>query len=174
MAATRPHARLALAALAALALALPACAVEPVEPADSVRFAESTEFQGSAPEEELKANRARWEERGVADYGYTIFRACECEPEDAGPARVEVRGGETASVESVEGGPEIRREAFDSLDNFRELFRRVQAEMDAEPDELMAEYDAEWGFPVHLHVDPRRDVPGDERGFRVEAFEPLR
>ncbi|MEW5928023.1 MAG: DUF6174 domain-containing protein [Gemmatimonadota bacterium] len=174
MSATRPHARLALAALAALALALPACAVEPVEPADSVRLAESTELQESAPEEELKANRERWESWGVEDYGYTILRECECEPEDAGPARVEVRGGETASVEPVEGGPEIRREAFDSLDNFRELFDRVQAEMEAGPDEIEAGYDAEWGYPVYLHVDPRHDVAGDERGFRVEAFEPLR
>lgn len=160
MSATRPHARRALAALAALALALPACAVEPEPVTDA--------------ESELAANRERWESRGVEDYGYTLRRACECEPEDAGPARVEVRRGETASVEAVEGGPEIRREAFDSLDNFRELFRRVEAEMDAKPDELTAEYDAEWGFPVYLHVDPRRDVRGDERGFRVDAFEPLR
>jgi hypothetical protein len=157
---TRPHARRALAALAALALALPACAVEP-EPATDA-------------ESELAANRERWESRGVEDYGYAIRRDCECGREEAGPARVEVRGGETASVESVEGGPEVRREAFDSLDNFRELFRRVQAEMEAKPDELEAGYDAEWGYPVYLHVDPRRDVPGDERGFRVDAFEPLR
>ncbi|HEX8274775.1 MAG TPA: DUF6174 domain-containing protein [Longimicrobiaceae bacterium] len=156
----RPHARRTLAVLAALALALPACAVEP-EPATDA-------------ESELAANRERWESRGVEDYGYAIRRACECEPEEAGPARVEVRGGETASVGAVEGGPEIRREAFDSLDNFRELFRRVQAEMEAKPDELKAGYDAEWGYPVYLHVDPRRDVPGDERGFRVDAFAPLR
>lgn len=160
MPATRPHARRALAALAALALALPACAVEP-EPATDA-------------ESELAANRERWESRGVEDYGYTIARQCECAPEDAGPARVEVRGGETASVQAVEGGPEVRREAFDSLDNFRELFRRVQDEMDARPDELKAEYDAEWGYPVYLHVDPRRDLAGDERGFRVDVFEPLR
>ena len=160
MPATRPHATWALAALAALALALPACAVEPEPTTDA--------------EAELAANRERWESRGVEDYAYTILRACECEPEDAGPARVEVRRGETASVTGVEGGPKIRREAFDSLDNFRELFERVQAGMDAKPDEFRAEYDAEWGFPVYLHVDPRRDVPGDERGFRVDAFEPVR
>jgi hypothetical protein len=173
MSATRPAATRALAALAALVLALPACAEEPVDPADSVSFGESTEFEKSAAEAELEASRAQWEERGVRDYTYTIRRACECEPADPGPARVEVRCGETAFVGSVEGGPRVRREAFDSLDNFRELFDRVQAEMDTKPDELKAEYDAEWGYPVYLHVDPRRDVPGDERGFRVDAFEPL-
>lgn len=152
----------ALAGAAIALIALQACATElaPVGP--------------SLSWEELQENRELWESRRVYDYTYVIQRSCRCEPEVTNPAVVEVRDGETVSVTALDPDRPIRTEAFDSLDNFRELFDFVQAAMEEKPDELTDRYDPEWGYPVYLFVDPRYDTKGDEHGFTVEGFEPLR
>ncbi|HEV2147956.1 MAG TPA: DUF6174 domain-containing protein [Longimicrobiaceae bacterium] len=163
MSQTRPNRRWALAGIAGAVLVLQACAHElaPVGPSLSTK-------------EDLYANRELWESRRVGDYRYTIQRSCRCEPEVTNPALVEVRDGKTASVTALDPMRPIRTQVVDSLDNFWELFDFVQAAMEQGPDKLVAEYDPEWGYPVYLFVDPRRDVEGDEHGFQVERFEPLR
>lgn len=171
MTATRPTAKWALAALAAVTMQ--ACAAESPGPAGipeggGARAAAGA-YDGRA--EELGANRERWEAAGVEDYRYVVRQLCACDPESY---LVEVRGGEAVAVTPVGGERERRTWRVDSLDNFRELFDRVQAEMESRPDGLKAAYDPEWGYPVYLYVDPRRDVAGDERGFGVERFEPIR
>jgi hypothetical protein len=171
MTATRPAAQWALAALAALTMQ--ACATEPAGPLGTPDGARArgaaAAYDGRA--EELRANRERWEGAGVEDYRYVIRQVCACDPESY---LVEVRRGEAASVTPLGGERERLTWRVDSLDNFRELFDRVQAEMESRPDGLKAAYDPEWGYPVYLYVDPRRDVAEDERGFSVERFEPTR
>ena len=162
MSQNRPNTAWALAGTMIAVVVLQACArdLAPVGP--------------SLSWEELHENRELWESRRVLDYAYTIQRSCRCEPEVTNPAVVEVRDGETVSVTALDPERPIRTEAVDSLDNFRKLFDVVQAAMEEKPDELTARYDPEWGYPVYLYVDPRHDSKGDERGFTVERFEPIR
>lgn len=176
MTTTRRTAKWALAVLAALAIQ--ACAAESTGPSAAARGAlaasEAREGgeggDGSAAAEELRAGRERWEAAGVEDYRYTVRTLCSCDPETF---VVEVRGGEAVSVTPVDGR-ELRTEAYDSLDNFRELFDRVGAAIESRPDGLKAEYDREWGNPLYLWVDPTVDLADEDFGWLVEKFEPLR
>ncbi|HEX7242157.1 MAG TPA: DUF6174 domain-containing protein [Longimicrobiaceae bacterium] len=166
----RRTAKWTLPAGAVLAMVLQACTPEQATLVSAVADPRVSREQ----EQELRASREQWEGAGVADYRYTVRRTCVCERDVAGPVLVEVREGRTVSVTPVERGVELRREAFDSLDNFRELFSYVEVALNGEHEVLAAEYDSRWGYPVSLYVDPRRGEIEDERGFVVEWFEPLR
>lgn len=154
-----PKAGQPLLALAALALALQSCALDP---------------PGRPGAADLRASRALWERQELRDYRYTIGRTCECLPEMVGPAVVEVRGGRTVSVTAARSGAAILPEAFERLDTVDELFAAVQEAMARDPDELRVRYDPRRGHPVSFFVDYDRDVGDDEHGFTVESFEPLR
>jgi hypothetical protein len=52
------------------------------------------------------------------------------------------------------------------------LFDRVASAIDLRPDAFVVMYDARYGLPSYLRVDPRSSAVDDEFAFRVTAFEP--
>ena len=154
-----PHSRtIARLPLLALALAAGACTGGP--------------FDASGARAELRAARAVWQRERPADYAYTVGRVCFCGQEVAGPVRVEVRGGQTVSVQTL-GGQSLRPGAFDDLDTVEELFRVVEDAIEADPYQLSAGYDTERGHPLSLAVDYDRRVVDEEGGFVVSDFTAL-
>ncbi|HEV2147955.1 MAG TPA: DUF6174 domain-containing protein [Longimicrobiaceae bacterium] len=144
--------------LALVILALQACSGGPFDPG-----------QGRA---ELRAARARWERQGISDYRYTIIKACgECMPESVAPARVEVRGGRTVSVEALFDARPIRREFFDAYDTVEDLFAVIEATLAENPYRFHASYDRRRGHPLSYSVDYDRQMVDDEGGFTVADFE---
>jgi hypothetical protein len=129
-------------------------------------------FDASGARGELRAARAVWQRERPADYAYTVGRVCFCGQEVAGPVRVEVRGGQTVSVQPL-GGQSLRQGAFDDLDTVEELFRAVEDAIEADPYQLSAGYDTERGHPLILSVDYDQRVVDEEGGFVVSDFTAL-
>ncbi len=143
-------------ALAALAVLLPSCEVSPTDLDRNTAFREA---------------REQWTLANVSSYSYTVRRNCFCAAATQGPARVEVRNGQTVSVTAAAGATAFDRAAFDAYDTVDELFQQVERAMDAKPFRLAVSYDTELGFPSEMFMNPGGNTADDESGFVVVDFQ---
>ena len=150
----------ASAAVLALALALGGCLLDVFAPA-------------SNQEDNLRTARELWQRQGITDYRYALLRRCFCPEEARGPVRVEVRGGQTASVVPVQSGQTVRTEQFATLDTVEELFATIEQIIARDPYLLTVRYDPERGFPTYVFADYERSAVDEENGFQVGEFQLL-
>lgn len=117
--------------------------------------------------------RARWEDRGPADYRMTVTNQCAfCGKIDAGPVEVVVRDGRIVSRTYLDDGsevPESFRKAFPDVDGlFDELENAIRT-----ADHVEAEFDPGLGYPVHTYVDYATTAADDEVGHTLSDFQVL-
>jgi hypothetical protein len=112
--------------------------------------------------------RAKWDTEAPSHYRYVedewAFAPFE------GPVRIEVEDGEIVQALVVE----TDQPASDARQlTIEDLFDKVQAELDGEPDDITIEYDDTYGFPASVDVDPIENAMDDEHGFTAQQFEDL-
>lgn len=117
-------------------------------------------------------DRALWESKQVRSYRFTLTTHA-FSPTAGQPVRVEVRDGQTVSVEPLSkdfrGNPDdlVR---FGTIDK---LFAVVEDAEQRGAERLEAKYDPTYGFPSDVNIDYRAAMADEEFGFEVEDFEPL-
>ena len=122
---------------------------------------------GSRTSNELSEAQARWAVAALNDYSFRLSIGCFCGY--AGQYSIEVHDGEVVSIESIDepypGG---------SLDPARltvdDLFEVLSRAVDNGADEILAEYDAELGYPRSINIDYYRDAVDDEISYNLIAF----
>lgn len=147
----------ALALLALLAF-LSGCAVlEPEAGADGRRA--------------LARARALWERVGPESYRYVYEPRCECPPTIARATWLTVQEGVVVDAYYLDGAEPVNTgpQVYGTVDS---LFARVQRAYDQHAAEVRVQYDPQFGYPVDVWIDWRRDVADEENGFGASSLEP--
>jgi hypothetical protein len=111
----------------------------------------------------LDTHRSQWRSLHLTDYSYVYEKggmAC------CYRVRITVRGGRVVNAE-------VLQHVFtDKNPTVDEVFAAARREMHV-ADHVHVEYDARYGFPRSVDVDPNDHTMDDEFGFRIEQFRSL-
>lgn len=119
-------------------------------------------------QEDLVAERQKWQSNHITEYTYRFQRICFCLPEFTEPGIVTVSNGKIASVMSTIDGNSLDPSVFLTIDG---LFDVLQAAIDSHAGDVVANYDASFGYPVSLDIDYVLGAVDDEISFRAGEFE---
>ena len=120
----------------------------------------------------LSQSRAVWEEQGFNTYRFTVAARCACSDDTGGPVRVSVIDGEFS--ESMALGAERSAAATPSvrLRTMTDLFDLIVTELAGSNHRLEADFDAVYGFPRRIEIDPSAEELDDETLILVTDFDP--
>lgn len=98
-------------------------------------------------------------------------RGCFCTPDTA--ARITVRGNVIVAAENVVSGEPLTRQQWSVYHPVDDLFVIIElAERDSEAT-VVAEYDALYGYPIGLGIDPKWWISDDEVSYSLTNFIPI-
>jgi hypothetical protein len=129
---------------------------------------------GSSQRLAYKQNRSLWESQAIHHYRFNLEIGCNCPWRDKMPLTVEVKNGGIISMVASNGG-----DITPYLDTFRphgtieSLFDTVDRVTSTWVYKFEAQYDATYGFPTSIVVDPFRTITDDAMGYYVTNFEVL-
>ncbi len=122
---------------------------------------------------DLTANRDRWEAAGIASYEYRYEKVCDCHRDTPAETIVTVESGLVVGVRYDRD--DYRTEIPVAEDNHRwfrtidDLFTLVEtASRNAVT--LRVSYEAELGYPAYIYIDYDRAMVGDEVELRVVSL----
>jgi hypothetical protein len=126
----------------------------------------ATGGMGIAHADMYEENLAKWKASAPAHYRYKQTQSCFC---PLTYYQVEAEGGrvikETSSPGTVETPPgQLQRHSIDSL------FALIKKSQDGNVDRLHVTYDARFGIPVEVHVDPIAQAVDEEYTIRITEF----
>ena len=155
---TRRNVKTALrsVALAGLAITIAACNVLPgasLSPRDLAL-------------RDLAVHQAQWQSKGIKSYSMTITRQCFCPSE---PLDVVVVDGVATKVTVGGKAPDPLQPAVAPL-TIQDLFVLVAAQNEAAS--MTVEWDATFGYPTSIQVDPIANAIDDEFGYTITNFRP--
>ena len=122
--------------------------------------------------EELAEARNRWAEARVDSYQFKFQRICFCAPDFVRSVRIEVLAGTVTSAVYVDTGEPISG-PLSSVPMIEDLFDEIQDAMDHDAFSLMADYDADIGYPTSVSIDFNEQTIDEEMAFSVSSFQLL-
>ncbi len=123
-------------------------------------------------QDELALARARWAVTNADDYSFEFRRACFCAPDFVRPVRIEVQDGTVTSAVYVDTEETIPP-PLTSVPTIDDLFDEIQAAMDGMAFSIIAEYDADMGYPTSVSIDHIENAIDDEMAFTVSSLQLL-
>ena len=116
----------------------------------------------TAPDFELRAARALWQQRQLASYDVTVSRSCECTAQMSGPVVVAVRSGEIVSRTYVMTGAAVEQRYASLFPSIDGLFATIDDARRRNAASVVVEYDRTLGFPTLIAIDYERMMADDE------------
>ena len=119
----------------------------------------------------FKQNRSLWESQTIHHYSFNLKIGCNCPWYDLMPLTVEVQNGEIVSM-VASNGEDITPylDTFRSHGTIENLFNRVDSATSVCMYKLEVQYDATYGFPTSIIIDPYRMITDDAIGYYVTNF----
>ena len=125
------------------------------------------------PEQEaLAAARARWALTNADSYVFEFQRSCFCAPETVRPVRIEVLDGVVSAAVYVDT-EEPMSPPLTSVPTIDHLFDEIREAMDRTAFSIIAEYDADLGYPTSVSIDYIQNAIDDEMAFIVSSLQLL-
>ena len=120
----------------------------------------------------LTQGEALWDAQQFDSYRFTVAARCACSDDTGGPVRVSVINGEFS--ESMALGAERKAAATPSirLRTLADLFDLIATELARTNNRLEADFDAVYGFPRRIQIDPSADELDDDILILVTDFDP--
>ncbi len=109
--------------------------------------------------------RALWEERAPREYSFVFELSCFCP--DLRPVVVLVRDGVVRDVRHADDLTPIPRESSYSYPSIEGIFRIVEQARTGAAFSVSAEFDAVYGYPRVVSVDPWEGIADDGWGYAV-------
>jgi hypothetical protein len=123
---------------------------------------------------ELEHAEQTWANAAIHDYQYTLTLACFCGsgPTQAAPGTysVVVSDDVVESAFDTGSGEYLSDDQAASLPTIDALFDRIEDAYDDDADHVDVSYDAVYGFPVDLAIDPIAGAIDDEIEYHVRDF----
>lgn len=128
-------------------------------------------FEAEGQDAALQSNQEDWQRLGIENYQFSFVRRCDCGPLAGRHLGATVNGSAVTVTDVADGNRAVFPEQ-DWPTTVPALFALVAAALESEPYELEVSYDADYGFPRKIRIDPERRVDGDESELVVERFDP--
>jgi hypothetical protein len=122
----------------------------------------------TAPDRELRAARALWNQRGPTSYDITVARYCECL--SSGPVLVSVRDGLVVSRTYLSNSTDVGLEYAEGYPTIEGLFGRIDDARRQHAASVDVQYDPSFGFPSMISIDYSRPAVDDEVTYRAYDF----
>ncbi len=120
----------------------------------------------------LEAARARWAETNAADYIFEFRRSCFCPPDFVRSVRIEVLDGVVSSAVYVDTEEAIPL-PLTSVPTIDDLFDEIGDALEGAAFSVIADYDADMGYPTSVSIDFIENAIDDEMAFTVSSFQLL-
>ena len=147
--------------IAVFALALSACA--------------NATASANQNQSELDQNQQTWQDANISHYRYNLAISCFCVFTQDMPLIIEVQDGEVVSMEYSTGNAidPSSLEYFQRFSTIDRIFEQLEKDSNGEADEVVAAYDATYGFPNDVKIDYVKEATDDEIWFTISDFELL-
>jgi hypothetical protein len=128
----------------------------------------------SADRQAFEKNHALWESQAIRHYRFNLKIGCMCPWYSLMPLTVEVQDDQIVSMVASNAG-----DITNYLDTFRRngtienLFATVDSAISRRVHKLAVQYDATYGFPTSIVIDPSGMIMDDETGYYVTDFKAL-
>lgn len=122
--------------------------------------------------DELALARARWTMTNADNYVFEFQRSCFCATDSVRPIRIEILDGLVSSASYTDTEEPISP-PFALVPTIDDLFDEVQGAVDGMASSVIANFDAEMGYPTSVQIDYIRDAIDDEVSFTVSSFQLL-
>ncbi len=120
----------------------------------------------------LDKNRSLWSESKIPNYRMTMEIRKTGHATPSGFALVEVRDGKAVSASPAPG---LQNGCWNDncakYDTVEKIFAIIENALKQNPDELITEYDAKYGYPKHLRMDIARTTFDDELMIKIRQLE---
>ena len=152
--------------------------VAPIAGALLLAACELSNLVGPDDFKELAAAEAQWRARSFEDYTYEIRILCFCPPEITQWTRVTVRAGAVTAAEAVDPNPPYPITSlryWTAIDSLFVDLRRTMTDRASRTylDEIVAEYDAELGYPTNIEYRAKANVADGGSQFLLRSVTPL-
>lgn len=115
---------------------------------------------------DLGMNVAKWNQKGISDYEFTLRKICFCPIEYTGPFVIKVVGGNIVSV----NGFDYKPETIGVLWTMDSLFDYIKSSIDKKPAKQTIQYNAEYGYPELIFFDFDERMADEEIRIEVSNF----
>jgi Family of unknown function (DUF6174) len=123
--------------------------------------------------DDLAGAQARWQSAGISSYDFDLQRVCYCVSEATGPVTISVRNGSFTAIVTTDSGTAVDSLLFQDYLTMDRVFATTRRFLDARPASFTASYDAAFGFPTRVTVDPIAQAVDDELTYAVLALRPI-
>lgn len=117
---------------------------------------------------QLNKNRQIWENENISTYAMQYRRSCECLEEVTATRNVLVENDVVTSQVIQENNKALSTEEFEAQ-TISELFELI-ALSESSADNISVEYDATYGYPTQIGIDPNRQIADDEFLLTISAL----
>ena len=129
---------------------------------------------GASQRPALEQNRSLWESQEIHHYRFNLRIGCNCPWYGLMPLTVEVQDGEIVSMVAINAGDITPyQDFFRQHATIESLFDTVDSAILRGVYRLEVQYNATYGFPASIVIDPSRMIMDDETGYYVTNVEVL-
>lgn len=115
--------------------------------------------------------QARWQQVGIQNYTFVVRLNCFCA--NTAPVRVTVANGvPTSAVFADSTNVAADTATYHSYLTVDRIFAVIRSELQQNPAQFTADYDAATGYPKAVNIDPKAMIADDEIGIQVTALTP--
>ncbi|SEA33297.1 hypothetical protein SAMN05660964_01395 [Thiothrix caldifontis] len=131
----------------------------------------------SDAQQQLDANRKKWDSLDIDDYSFTLQRNCFCRGDAIRPINIEVRDGSVKSATYADTGellPDDRQTNKQSIYNLNAdgLFNLVEQGIKGGAAKVDVSYDKQYGLPASIYIDQSFQIADEEMGYTISNFRP--
>ncbi len=132
---------------------------------------------GSDAQQQLDANRKKWNSLDIQDYSFTLQRNCFCRGDAIRPINIEVRDGSVAKATYADTGellPDDRKTNKQSVYNLNAdgVFNLVEQGIKSGAAKVDVRYDKQYGLPTSIYIDQSFQIADEEMGYTISNFQP--
>ncbi len=128
-------------------------------------------------QQQLDANRKKWDSLGISDYSMTVQRNCFCAGDAIRPINLQVRDGSVTEARYADTGeliPDDRQYNKQSVYNLNAegVFNLIEQGIQRGAAQVDATYDKQFGLPTSIYIDQSTQIADEEVGYTISNFQP--
>lgn len=124
----------------------------------------------SPMQNDLQLHQTRWRDRKIDSYEFTLQIQCFCPPPANIPLKIWVKQGKIVKVTNSQTQQQLTLPLQPDVKTIDQLFEIINQAIQQKVDHLVVTYDAQWGYPTKIVIDPQKMIADEETSYFVTDF----